>query len=81
MTTSTGTDSVASRAGYQAPTVTPHHNNREEINDLPAAVAAIGVVIAIWGSAWGFCKATCGWNNVAECDTRWWGSVKAVCKS
>lgn len=47
-------------------------------NDL-VWFAAIGWVLLVFGSAWAYCKATCGWRGVQECSTSWL-QVKAVCK-
>lgn len=42
---------------------------------IPLAVAAL------FGGAWAWCKAVCGWNNVRSCETNYWKlQVKAVCK-
>ncbi len=49
-------------------------------NDAPVFVAAIGWVLLVFGGAWAYCKAVCGWNNVRECSTSWL-QVKAVCRS
>lgn len=50
-------------------------------NELPIFVAAIGWVIIVFGSAWAFCVANCGWNssNVHSCEAGWF-QVKSVCK-
>ncbi|HEV2069321.1 MAG TPA: hypothetical protein VGR26_05975 [Acidimicrobiales bacterium] len=43
-------------------------------------VVPLGVA-ALFGGAWGWCKAVCGWNNVRSCETNYWKlQVKAVCK-
>jgi len=42
-------------------------------------VAAIGWVLLVFGSAWAYCQAVCGWMNVKSCQTSWL-SVTAVCK-
>jgi hypothetical protein len=47
-------------------------------NDL-SFVAALGWVLLIFGSAWAYCKAVCGWNGVKQCSTSWL-KVNAVCK-
>lgn len=51
-----------------------------EENEVPVFVAAIGWVLLVFGSAWAYCQATCGWMNVKECSTSWL-QVNAVCKS
>ena len=45
-----------------------------------AWLAAIGWVLLVYGSAWGYCKAVGGWNGVSSCSQTWYGQVKAVCK-
>lgn len=50
-----------------------------ETNDVPVFVAAAGWVALIFGSAFAYCKAMCGWNNVKSCSTSWL-QVKATCK-
>lgn len=49
-------------------------------NEVAVFVAAIGWVVLIFGGAWAYCKAVCGWRGVRECSTSWL-QVKAVCKS
>lgn len=49
-----------------------------EENDVPVFVAAIGWVLLVFGSAWAFCLASCGWGNIARCEAKWL-EVVAVC--
>lgn len=58
--------------------------NMQESNSLEEAEAWFVVplaVVALFGGAWAWCKAVCGWNNVKSCETAYWKlQVKAVCK-
>ncbi|MBT2513388.1 hypothetical protein [Arthrobacter sp. ISL-30] len=63
---------------YSQPSITPVVVPAFVENDAPVFVAAIGWVLMIFGSAWAFCLANCGWNNVAHCEARWL-EVVAVC--
>lgn len=31
----------------------------------------LAYVLLVWGSAWAYCQATCGWGRVRRCDTGW----------
>jgi len=64
---------------YQPPTVTTRSDLELLENELPVFVAAIGWVVLVFGSAFAYCKAMCGWNNVKECSAGWL-QVKAICK-
>lgn len=60
---------------YETPVVYSPKENLVEETELPL----LGWVIAVYGSAWAFCQATCGWQKVKSCSASWRG-VKAVCK-
>jgi hypothetical protein len=65
---------------YVEPVVAlPRYDVYEE-NEVPVIVAAAGWVVLVFGGAWAFCKAVCGWNNVKSCSTSWL-TVTATCKS
>lgn len=41
----------------------------------------LAYIIAVYGSAWAYCSAMCGWGQVRRCDTGWFPPrVTAVCK-
>lgn len=72
---------MPSVALYSPPVVSVVQEGQEFVeNDLPVFIAAIGWVMLVFGSAWAFCQASCGWGNVQECTTSWL-NVKAVCQS
>lgn len=62
---------------YEAPTLEAAPENLYQENEA-VFVAAIGWVLLVFGSAWAWCQAMCGWMNVKECSTSWL-EVKAVC--
>ncbi len=64
---------------YDKPMIAASPDVVFEENEVPVFVAAAGWVLLVFGSAWAYCKATCGWDNVQECQTSWL-EVKAVCK-
>ena len=65
--------------GYEAPLVNLAGSPALDESEI-AWLAAIGWVLLVYGSAWGYCKAVCGWNGVSSCSQTWYGQVKAVCK-
>ena len=65
---------------YVSPAIRVDETAMFEENEVPVFVAAIGWVLLVFGSAWAYCQAMCGWMNVKECSTSWL-QVKAVCKS
>ena len=67
------------RTPYERPMILQVDEVIFEENELPVFVAAIGWVILVFGGAWAYCKAVCGWSNVKSCSTSWL-TVKAVCK-
>lgn len=64
---------------YVKPAVATAELTLFEENEVPVFVAAIGWVVLVFGGAWAYCQAMCGWMNVRSCDTSWL-KVKAVCK-
>lgn len=32
----------------------------------------LAYVLIVWGSAWAYCTAMCGWGGVRRCETGWW---------
>jgi hypothetical protein len=64
---------------YAPPTVLAERGPVVETNDAPVFVAAAGWVALVFGSAFLWCRAVCGWNNVKSCSTSWL-QVKATCK-
>lgn len=65
---------------YTKPSIGPSTGPSFEENDVPVFVAAIGWVLVVFGSAWAFCLANCGWNNISRCEAKWL-EVVAVCRS
>ena len=64
---------------YESPVLQLAH--AQEIDESEVAwFAAIGWVLLMYGSAWAWCKAVCGWRGVQSCSQTWYGQVKAVCK-
>ena len=65
---------------YREPSIVLSGTDEEFVeNDLPVFVAAAGWVLLVFGGAWAYCKAVCGWSNVKSCSTSWL-KVTAVCK-
>ena len=66
-------------AAYEKPALSALDDVVFEENEVPVFIAAIGWVLLVFGSAWAYCKAVCGWRGVRSCETSWL-RVKAVCR-
>ena len=71
--------SLESHAPHEAPQLTIHSDDTVLTENDAVFVAAIGWVVLVFGGAWAYCKAMCGWNGVQSCSTSWL-KVTAVCK-
>lgn len=71
--------SQESRVSYEAPQLAIYSNDNVLTENDAVFVAAIGWVVLVFGGAWAYCKAMCGWNGVKSCSTSWL-QVTAVCK-
>lgn len=68
-----------------APYAPPTMGRSQELDtyvdaEVPVFVAALGWVLLVFGGAWAFCLAVCGWGNIQSCETSWL-KVKATCKA
>lgn len=70
---------AVARGAYEEPFVAHLDELVFEENEVPVFAAAIGWVLLVFGSAYAWCQAMCGWQNVDSCETGWL-EVKAVCK-
>ena len=72
----TGTENPGSSITYEVPRIELSGDDHVVVNE--AYWAALGFVIAYWGSAWAWCWAVC-WGRPKSCDVKWWGAVRAEC--